>query len=104
MDCIDKGKAHRGQIELFFRWIRQRLNVRSFVDTSTSDANAVAVRLVCLSSGGVSQVQKPPGACSIADFATRAAQCARAAGSGGAPLPEQTENTIKNQTIRITPI
>lgn len=74
------------------------------MDTSTSDANAVAVRLVCLSSGGVSQVQKPPGACSIADFATRAAQCARAAGSGGAPLPEQTENTIKNQTIRITPI
>ena len=32
------------------------------MDTSTSDANAVAVRLVCLSSGGVSQVQKPPGA------------------------------------------
>ena len=45
------------------------------MDTSTSDANAVAVRLVCLSSGGVSQVQKPPGACSIADFAARAAQC-----------------------------
>lgn len=74
------------------------------MDTSTSDANAVAVRLVCLSSGGVSQVQKPPGACSIADFAARAAQCVRAAGYGGAPLPGQTENTIKNQTIRITPI
>ena len=74
------------------------------MDTSTSDANAVAVRLVCLSSGGVSQVQKQPGACSIADFALRAAQCVRAAGYGGAPLPEQTENTIKNQTIRITPI
>lgn len=74
------------------------------MDTSTSDANAVAVRLVCLSSGGVSQVQKPPGACSIADFAARAAQCVRVVGSGGAPLPEQTENTIKNQTIRITPI